>query len=239
MNTQLRMKSTITSENVARYVVEKIVKESDIERNLRLETSHLSQANMISGSDVGSLLSLLAQSVNAKNAIEVGTFTGYTALKVASILPASGKLVCCDISSEWTDIGRKYWLQAHVNEKIDLQLAPAQQTLNKLLESGKAESFDFAFIDADKENYDCYYQRSLQLVRPGGLIAIDNVLWGGDVANFQVQNRSTRAIRALNEKLHHDERIALRGNINGECYYCKKNRLPFRRSKLIFSRRPV
>lgn len=207
MNTQLRMKSTITSENVARYVVEKIVKESDIERNLRLETSHLSQANMISGSDVGSLLSLLAQSVNAKNAIEVGTFTGYTALKVASILPASGKLVCCDISSEWTDIGRKYWLQAHVNEKIDLQLAPAQQTLNKLLESGKAESFDFAFIDADKTGYDAYYELCLKLVRSGGIIVLDNMLWDGKVADESVQDESTRALRALNIKISQDVRV--------------------------------
>lgn len=148
----LKVKSTITNEQVARYVVEKIVVESDIEAGLRKDTTRLSQGGMISSSDVGSFLGILAQTVNAKKAIEVGTFTGYTALKIAQALPSDGKVICCDISTEWTDMGKKYWQAAGVEKKIDLRIAPAMETLNSL--NNQAGTFDFAFIDADNSVQD-------------------------------------------------------------------------------------
>ncbi len=176
MSTPLSMKSSITAENVARYVVEKIVVDSDLERNLRLETSKLPNSGMISSSDVGALLAILVQSIQSMKALEIGTFTGYTALKIASALPQEGLLICCDINAEWTSIGKKYWNQAQLSEKIDLRLAPALQTLNALLVNGEENTFDFAFIDADKMGYDSYYETCLKLIRPGGLIVIDNML---------------------------------------------------------------
>jgi predicted O-methyltransferase YrrM len=207
MNTQLRMKSSITSENVARYVVEKIVLDSALEKKLRIETSRLEAGGMISGSDVGSFLGILAQSVNAKKAIEIGTFTGYTALKVASVLPEGGKLICCDISSDWTNIARRYWQEAGVSEKIDLKIAPAVQTLKSLVASGEENSFSFAFIDADKTGYDNYYELCLKLLRPGGLVVLDNMLWDGAVADMQIQDETTQALRKMNEKISQDDRV--------------------------------
>ena len=203
----MKMKSSITSENVARYVVEKIVLDSKIEKSLREETQKLQYAGMISSSDVGALLAILAQSVNAKNAIEVGTFTGYTALKMASVLPTGGKLVCCDISTEWTEIGKKYWAEAKVADKIDLRIAPALDTLNSLIKLGKKGQFDFAFIDADKTGYDSYYEACLELIKPGGLIVLDNMLWDGAVADNSVQDETTNAIRNLNLKVSQDKRV--------------------------------
>lgn len=207
MNVTIPVKSTITTEKVARYVIEKIVSESPIERNLRLETLKLPQAGMISSSDVGALLTILAQSIQAKKAIEVGTFTGYTALKIATALPSTGKLVCCDISTEWTDIGQKYWREAKLNKIIDLKIAPALETLNHLLATEGENSYDFAFIDADKVGYDSYYEACLKLLRPGGLIVLDNMLWDGKVADLGVQDETTNAIRKLNEKISRDSRV--------------------------------
>ena len=207
MSVQIPVKSTITTEKVARYVNEKIVIESAIERALRLETLKLSNYGMISSSDVGALLAILAQSVNAKSAIEVGTFTGYTALKVALALPTDGKLVCCDINSEWPAIGKKFWEQAGVASRIDLRIAPALQTLNALISEGLAENFDFAFIDADKSGYDSYYEACLKLIRPGGLIVLDNMLWDGTVADDSVVDATTSALRALNLKVSQDARV--------------------------------
>ncbi len=157
----------------------------------------------------GQFMALLIQLIGATKTLEIGVFTGYSSLCVALTLPPTGKIVACDVSEEFTAIARRYWQTAGVADKIDLRLAPALETLDQLLASGQAETFDFAFIDADKENYDRYYERSLQLVRPGGLIAIDNVLWSGEVADPQVHDNNTLAIRALNDKLHHDERVTL------------------------------
>ncbi len=157
----------------------------------------------------GQFMALLIQLIGATKTLEIGVFTGYSSLCVALALPPTGKIVACDVSEEYTAIARRYWQKAGVTDKIDLRLAPALETLDQLLASGQAETFDFAFIDADKENYDHYYERSLQLVRPGGLIAIDNVLWFGQVADPQVQDNNTLALRALNDKLHHDERVTL------------------------------
>lgn len=207
MSKDLVVKSSITTEKVARYVVEKIVVESELERRLRQETSKLPNGGMISSSDVGALLALLAQTVNARKALEIGTFTGYTALKIASALVEGGKLVCCDINAEWTGIGRQFWQEAKLDGKIDLRLAPATETLNSLIAGGEEGAYDFAFIDADKTGYDSYFEACLKLLRPGGLIVLDNMLWGGAVADLKIQDPSTNAIRALNEKISQDARV--------------------------------
>lgn len=208
MNPSIPMKSTITTEKVARYVVEKIVPDSKLERNLRLETLKLPQAVMISSSDVGALLAILVQSVQTKKAIEIGTFTGYTALKIAQVLPENGNLICCDLSSEWTNIGKPFWQEAKVSNKIDLRIGPAIQTLNSLISNKEENTFDFAFIDADKTGYDSYYEACLKLIRPGGLIVLDNMLWDGAVADPQIQDETTNAIRKLNEKISADNRVS-------------------------------
>lgn len=207
MNKDLVVKSPITSEKVARYVVEKITVESTTEKNLRQETRKLPNGGMISSSDVGAFLAIQAQAVKAKKAIEVGTFTGYTALKIASALPEDGKLICCDINEEWTNIGKKFWEEAKQSKKIDLCLAPALETLNGLIAEGAAGTFDFAFIDADKVSYANYYEACLTLLRPGGLIVLDNMLWHGAVADLDVQDDTTKAIRAMNEKVSQDSRV--------------------------------
>ena len=157
--------------------------------------------------DQGALFSLLVRTLNAKRAIEIGTFTGYSALAVASALPADGKLICCDINDEWTRIGQRYWHEAGVSARIDLRLGPALATLDALLRDPGANAFDFAFIDADKPNYDAYYEACLKLVRAGGLIALDNMLWGGKVALPDAHDEDTEALRALNAKIRDDKRV--------------------------------
>jgi len=154
-------------------------------------------------------MALLLQIVGAVNTIELGVYTGYSSLWTALALPPQGRIIACDINEEWTSIARRYWQEAGVVEKVDLRLAPAIETLEALLEAGEHGSFDFVFIDADKENYDAYYERSLELLRPGGLIAVDNVLWSGRVADPQVRDDATLAIRAFNLKLRDDDRIKL------------------------------
>jgi predicted O-methyltransferase YrrM len=207
MDSELRMKSAITAEPVARYVVEQIVVDSELERRLRLETYKLPNGGMISSSDVGALLALLAQSVHTSQALEIGTFTGYTALKVASVLPSQGKLICCDINKDWTSVGRQYWKEAGIEDRIDLRLAPAKDTLGALLKEGKESTFDFAFIDADKKGYDDYYEICLKLIRPGGLIVLDNMLWDGAVADPSDKDSVTEALRTLNAKISKDQRV--------------------------------
>ncbi|MEH2270986.1 MAG: class I SAM-dependent methyltransferase [Nostoc sp.] len=191
------------------YLLSVSLREPEILGKLRQETANHPRSGMQISPEQGQFMSLLVELIGAKKTLEVGVFTGYSSLSVALALPADGKIIACDVSEEFTAIARRYWQEAGVTDKIDLRLAPALETLDQLLATGQAETFDFAFIDADKENYDGYYERSLQLVRPGGLIAIDNVLWSGQVADEQNQDESTQAIRALNEKLHHDERVTL------------------------------
>lgn len=157
----------------------------------------------------GQFMGLLIELMGATKTLEIGVFTGYSVLSVALALPANGKVVACDINVEWTKIAQKYWKLAGMSDKIDLRLAPALETLDALLENGEGETFDFAFIDADKANYMHYYKKSLELVRPGGLIAIDNTLWSGKVADPSIQDRDTNIIRELNAKLLADERITL------------------------------
>jgi O-methyltransferase len=178
-------------------------------RELREETSRLTNGEMQIAPEQGPLLALLVQLLGAKNCVEIGTFTGYSSLWVASALPADGKLICCDVSAEYTAVARKYWAKTGLDAKIELRLGPAVETLDSLLASGMAGHIDYAFIDADKENYDAYYERCLKLVRPGGLIAIDNTLWDGKVADAQVNDPDTLAIRALNQKIHADNRVSL------------------------------
>lgn len=155
------------------------------------------------------LLVMLIQLMSAKRILEIGTFTGYTALRIGMALPADGRLYCCDTSEQWTAIARDYWREAGIEDKVELRLAPALQTLDSFLECGERESFDFAYIDADKENYMHYYERSLALIRPGGMIAIDNTLWSGKVVDPKDQSDATRHIRALNQHIYEDERIEI------------------------------
>jgi predicted O-methyltransferase YrrM len=203
-------KQSISLDNqLYNYLLSVSLREPEILEKLRQETANHPRGGMQISPEQGQFMRLLVQLIGAKKTLEVGVFTGYSSLSVALALPDDGKIIACDVSEEFTAIARRYWQQAGVSDKIDLHLAPALETLDQLLATGQAETFDFAFIDADKENYDGYYERSLQLVRPGGLIAIDNVLWSGQVADLQYQDEETQAIRAINEKLHHDERVTI------------------------------
>jgi predicted O-methyltransferase YrrM len=191
------------------YVLTTSVREAPVLARLREETAKQASAMMQISPDQGQFMALLTELIGARQCLEIGTFTGYSALAVALALPADGRIITCDINQETTAIARRYWAEAGVDHKIDLRLAPALETLGLLMAEGAAGRFDFAFIDANKEDYDRYYEAVLSLMRPGGLIAIDNVLWGGSVADPQKQDEDTRAIRTLNAKLKGDERISL------------------------------
>lgn len=191
------------------YLLSVSLREPEILSQLREETAQHPMSQMQIAPEQGQFMALLVQLMGAKKTLEVGVFTGYSSLAVALVLPPEGRVVACDVSAEFTAIARRYWQEAGVSDKIDLHIAPAMETLDQLLAAGEAETFDFAFIDADKSNYDGYYERSLKLIRPGGLILIDNVLWSGKVADTEIQDNRTTKIRALNEKLHQDQRINL------------------------------
>jgi caffeoyl-CoA O-methyltransferase len=191
------------------YLVAVSVREPRVLMELREETARLPGAGMQISPEQGQFMRLLAELIGARRALEVGVFTGYSSLCVAQALPEDGELVACDISAEYTQVARRYWQRAGLERRIRLELGPALATLDRLIATGAAGSFDFAFIDADKENYQGYYERSLQLLRQGGLIAIDNVLWGGSVADAQDQKSSTLAIRALNSRLGEDQRVSI------------------------------
>jgi predicted O-methyltransferase YrrM len=191
------------------YLVEVSVREPDVLRRLRAETAELEHSSMQIGPEQGRLMALLLELIGARNVLEIGTFTGYSALVMALALPEDGRIVACDVSEEWTAVARRYWDEAGVAHKIDLRLAPALETLDALCAEGTAGTFDFVFIDADKGGYDAYYEKSLELVRPGGLIAIDNVLWSGRVADPTDTDEDTLALRALNAKLKDDQRVSL------------------------------
>lgn len=200
-------KRTLLPDAVERYVCETIARETPVQARLHAETAKMRNAGMQIGPDQAAFMALLVKAIGARRAIEIGTFTGYSALAVASALPPDGRLICCDISEEWTAIGRRYWQEAGVADRIELRLAPALETLSGLLAQGQGGSFDFAFIDADKTGYDAYYEACLKLLRQGGLIAIDNTLWDGRVADDSVQEPDTVALRALNLKIRDDERV--------------------------------
>jgi predicted O-methyltransferase YrrM len=195
-------------ERIDNYVTNNSLREPDVLRRLREETvANNPQAEMAVSPMQGQFVALLVKLIGAVKTLEVGVFTGYSSLCTALALPAHGRVVACDVNEEWTSVARRYWAEAGVADKITLRLAPAVETLDALLDDGQAGTFDFAFIDADKPNYDNYYERALKLMRRGGLIFFDNMLWSGKVADPGVQDADTVALRALNEKLHHDERV--------------------------------
>ena len=184
------------------YVVAMGVRETPVQRRLRAATQGIPMGGMQIGAEQAALMQLLVRAIGARRCIEIGTFTGYSALAVALALPPGGRIICCDISEAWTAIGRRYWKMAGVEKKISLRIAPALDTLKRL--KGK---FDFAFIDADKTNYQNYYERCLKLLRPGGIVAIDNTLWYGKVLDRRDRSADTRAIRAFNRRLRRDRRV--------------------------------
>ncbi|MCE2518692.1 MAG: class I SAM-dependent methyltransferase [Alphaproteobacteria bacterium] len=204
----MNRKTAGLAEDLYDYMVRTTVRDDDILRRLREETLQTGGwSAMQIAPDQGQFMALLARLAGARQALEVGVFTGYSSLCVARALGEGGSLVALDVSEEWTAIARRYWAEAGVAERIDLRLAPAVESLDGLVAEGRAGSFDIAFIDADKENYDTYYERALVLVRQGGLILIDNVLWGGAVIDDSDQSADTREIRAINEKVGADDRV--------------------------------
>ena len=184
-------------------------REPEVLARLRAETAALPQHDMQVAPEEGAFLAMLVELTGARRGLEIGTFTGYSSTAIALALPDDARLVCCDVSEEWTAIARRAWIEAGVDHKITLAIAPATQTLDRLLADEGESTYDFAFIDADKSGYDAYYERCLRLVRPGGLIAVDNVLWGGRVVDDAADDDDTRAIRALNDKIVTDERVSM------------------------------
>ncbi len=196
-------------EALYQYLLSVSLREAPLLQALREETAADPMHNMQIAPEQGQFMSLLAKLIGARRCIEVGVFTGYSSLAVGLALPDDGEIIACDVSEEWTRVARKYWKEAGIAERIDLRLAPADETLGKLLDQGQAESFDFAFIDADKKNYRVYYDLLIELIRPGGLITVDNVLWGGSVIDKEKQDEDTVAIREFNEFLAGDQRVEI------------------------------
>ncbi|HCS26748.1 MAG TPA: SAM-dependent methyltransferase [Spongiibacteraceae bacterium] len=200
-------KSYGLSDQEHQYLMQNTVREHPLMTELRLETMALPMARMQIAPEQAQFMQLLLAMLGARRAIEVGVFTGYSALAIAMALPEDGHLVACDISEEYTAIAQPYWQRAGMNSKIDLRLAPASETLDELLAGGGAEDYDFAFIDADKESYSSYYEQCLALLRPGGVIAIDNALWDGRVADVYQVDEETSAIREVNKLIGSDTRV--------------------------------
>ena len=197
-------RAPLLPEAVSRYIAEHAVREVPVLRELRKATLSVKWSGMQIGADQGNLMAMLVKLTGAKRCLEIGTYTGYSALAVALALPKGGSIVCCDVSEEFTDVGKPFWKKAKVDKMIDLRIGPALDTLKKL-----KGPFDFVFIDADKPNYVNYYERCLKLLRRGGLMAIDNVLWSGEVANQQAQDKLTVALRQFNDHVHDDKRVDL------------------------------
>jgi predicted O-methyltransferase YrrM len=191
------------------YLVAHGVRELELLKRLREETLAIPQHRMQIAPEQGAFLALLVELIGAKRCLEIGTFTGYSSLVVALAMPPDGTMVCCDVSEEWTSIARRYWAEAGVADRVDLRLAPALETLDALLADGQASSFDFAFVDARKTEYPEYHERVIQLLRPGGLAAYDNVLWSGRVADESVTDDDTQGLRRLNDRLAADERVTV------------------------------
>ncbi len=191
------------------YLVNHSVREDDILKELRQETAKLSSSLMQITPVQGQFMGLLAEILGAKKALEIGVFTGYSGICVARALPENGQLIACDINEEWTELAQMYWQKAGVRDKIELRLAPALDTLDTLIADGQNDSVDFAFIDADKQNQGHYYEKVLTLLRPGGVVIVDNVLWDGKVAAKEITNPSTLAIHQLNQRIFADERVSM------------------------------
>ncbi|MGB7086860.1 MAG: class I SAM-dependent methyltransferase [Phormidesmis sp.] len=196
-------------ERLYEYLLSATLRETEVLAQLRDETAEHAQSRMQISPEQGQFMALLVQLIGAKKTLEIGVFTGYSALAVALALPDDGQIIACDIDEECTAIARTYWEKASVSHKIDLRIAPALETLDALIAAGETETFDFAFIDADKSNYDSYYERAFALIRSGGLIAVDNTLWYGRVADPEVQDTRTQHIRALTQKVRDDQRVMM------------------------------
>lgn len=191
------------------YLLSVSLREAEILTQLRQETALQAMAQMQIAPEQGQFMALLVQLIRAQKTLDIGVFTGYSSLVIALALPAGGKVVACEANAEYAAIARSWWQKAGMVDKITLHVAPARETLNRLIAAGETDTFDFAFIDADKSKYQYYYEQCLQLIRPGGVIAIDNVLWSGRVADPQVQDNRTKKMRSLNQKLHQDSRVDL------------------------------
>jgi predicted O-methyltransferase YrrM len=201
--------SSVSTQSLDDYVLSVSLREPDVLHQLRQTTAQHPDGGMQTAPEQGQLLALLVQLIQAKKIIEIGTLTGYTTLWLALALPPDGRIIACDVNEDYGAIARRYWQTAGVADQIDLRIAPAVDTLDSLLATGEADTFDFIYIDADKNNYDTYYEKSLQLLRVGGLIAIDNTLWMGQVIDPEIQDEDTVAIRELNQKIHQDQRVQM------------------------------
>lgn len=195
------------SDALHQYLCDVSLREPEVMRRLRAETAEHPRSEMQIAPEQGQFMQLLVRMIDARRALEIGVFTGYSALAVATALPDDGQLVACDINDDYTAVAERYWQKAGVDHKIDLRIAPALETLDALLADGQAGTFDFSFIDADKTGYDAYYERSLELLRPGGLVVLDNMLRDGRVVDPDPDDESTQAICRLNEKIHADDRV--------------------------------
>ncbi len=203
-------RTIILDDRLHSYLLSVSLREPEVLRRLREETAAIPEHNMQIAPEQGQFMALLVQLSGARRALEIGTFTGYSSLAVAMAMPDDGGVICCDTSEKYTDVARRYWVEAGVAGKMDLRIAPALETLDTLLRDPNNQgTLDFAFIDADKSNYDNYYERCLDLLRTGGLIAFDNTLWDGKVADPAKTDGDTVALRTLNKKLHADKRIDL------------------------------
>ncbi len=202
-------RSTPITAALEAYIARVSLREPDILQRLRAETATMEYSQMQISPEQGQFMALLARAIGARRCLEIGVFTGYSALVVAMALPPDGRLVACDKSAAWTSVAQRYWREASVAERIDLRLGTAADTLAALVKDGEAGTFDYAFIDADKENYGLYYERALELVRPGGLILFDNTLWSGRVADPTARDYETEALRKMNDTLARDPRIEL------------------------------
>jgi len=194
-------------ENIHQYISDHLPPEPQVLQALHERTANMEGAGMQISHEQAQFMKVLLQSINAKNTIEIGVYTGYSTLITAQCLPSDGRVIACDISDEWTSIAKPFWQEAGQDSKIDLRLAPAAQTMKSLIEEGHSGGFDFVFIDADKTGYDEYYELALALLRPGGLIALDNCLWGGKVAEASNQEEDTVALKVLNRKIANDPRV--------------------------------
>lgn len=199
-------KTLCITEDLYQYMLSISLREPAILQELRTETARHKNANMQIAPEQGQFMAMLVKMLGAKNTLDIGVYTGYSSLCIALALPRDGRVTACDVNREWTAVARKYWQKAGVADRIVLHIAPARQTLENLLSEDR-ECYDFAFIDADKQNYDIYYELCLQLIRPGGMLAIDNVLWDGAVADPLIHDADTAAIRSLNRKIHRDTRV--------------------------------
>jgi predicted O-methyltransferase YrrM len=205
----MSLRTLAVTDEIYAYLAENTLREPEVLRRLREETLKMPNPDMQIAPEQGQFMALLVELIGARLCLELGVFTGYSSTAVALALPADGRLVACDSSREWTDVARRYWEEAGVSDKIELRLGPARSSLDALLAEGYAGRFDFAFIDADKENYDAYYERVLTLLRPGGLVALDNVLRHGRVADAANDDPGTVLIRDLNRKIRDDARVGM------------------------------